>query len=78
MAATPSRKALAHVWSGRPLWDQSPQQLAREMVLIFGATAAGKAIEMTRMQTEAGNRNTAVKWQRVMSLIEESQRTAQK
>jgi hypothetical protein len=75
MTATTSRKALTHVWPGRPLWDQSPQQLARAMVQIFGTGAAGKAIEMTRMQTESGNRDAAVKWQRVMSLIEESRRT---
>jgi hypothetical protein len=44
------------------------------MMQIFGTAAAGKAIEMTRMQTEAGNRDAAVKWQRVMSLIEETGR----
>jgi hypothetical protein len=66
-----------HVWRSRPLWDQSPQQLARTMIQIFGTQAAGKALEMTRMQTEAGNRTTAVKWHRVMSLIEETRRKAQ-
>ena len=73
MVETQSRKVPA-VWRSRPLWDQSPQQLARMMIQIFGAAAAGKAIEMTRMQTEAGNRDAAVKWQRVMSMIEESVR----
>ena len=66
-----------HVWRRRPLWDQSPEQLARTMIQIFGAAAAGKALEMTRMQTEAGNRTTAVKWHRVMSLIEEIRRQTQ-
>lgn len=66
-----------HVWRRRPLWDQNPQQLARAMIQIFGTQAAGKALEMTRMQTEAGNRTTAVKWHRVMSLIEETRRKAQ-
>jgi len=66
-----------HVWRRRPLWDQSPEQLARTMIQIFGAAAAGKALEMTRMQTEAGNRTTAVKWHRVMSLIEEMRRQTQ-
>jgi hypothetical protein len=47
------------------------------MIQIFGTQAAGKALEMTRMQTEAGNRTTAVKWHRVMSLIEETHRKAQ-
>ncbi len=66
-----------HVWRSRPLWDQSPEQLAHTMIEIFGTQAAGKALEMTRMQTEAGNRATAVKWHRVMSLIEETRRKAQ-
>ena len=72
MAGMQSRPA--RVWRSRPLWDQSPKQLARTMMQIFGTAAAGKAIEMTRMQTEAGNRDAAVKWQRVMSLIEETGR----
>jgi len=42
---------------------------------IFGPAAAGKAIELTRMQTEAGNRDAAVKWDRAMSLIEETSRS---
>lgn len=74
MVETQSPKAPAAVWRSRPLWDQSPQQLAQMMIQIFGTAAAGKAIEMTRMQTEAGNRDAAVKWQRVMSMIEESVR----
>jgi hypothetical protein len=65
------------VWRRRPLWDQSPEQLARTMIQIFGTAAAGKALEMTRMQTEAGNRTTAVKWHRVMSLIEEMRKQTQ-
>jgi hypothetical protein len=69
-----THKDFGHVWRNRPLWDQSPEQLARTMIEIFGLQAAGKALEMTRMQTEAGNRTTAVKWHRVMSLIEESRR----
>jgi hypothetical protein len=68
---------ISHVWRQRPLWDQSPKQLARTMIQIFGTAAAGKALEMTRMQTEAGNRTTAVKWHRVMSLIEESRKKVQ-
>ena len=66
-----------HVWCTRPLWDQSPKQLARTMIQIFGADAAGKALEMIRMQTEAGSRTTAVKWHQVMRLIEETRRKAQ-
>ena len=76
MADTQSRKDIGHVWR-RPLWNQSPEQLARTMIQIFGTAAAGKALEMTRMQTEAGNRTTAVKWQRVMSLIEETRKKSQ-
>lgn len=68
-------KGFGQVWRSRPLWDQSPEQLARAMIEIFGMAAAGKALEMTRMQTEAGSRTTAVKWHRVMSLIEEARRT---
>ena len=67
---------IGHVWRSGPLWDQSPEELARTMIEIFGTQAAGKALEMTRMQTEAGNRSTAVKWHRVMSLIEETRRNS--
>lgn len=73
MADIAARKR-PRVWLNRPLWDQSPEQLAHVMMQIFGAAAAGKAIELTRMQTEAGNRDAAVKWHRVMSLIEETGR----
>jgi hypothetical protein len=70
-------KDFGHVWRSRPLWDQSPEELAHTMIEIFGtAAAAGKAVEMTRMQTEAGSRTTAIKWQRVMSLIEEARKQA--
>jgi hypothetical protein len=74
MANPQSPKDLGHVWRDRPIWDQSPEELARTMIQIFGVAAAGKAIEMTRMQTEACNRAAAVKWHRVMSLIEETLR----
>jgi len=74
MADTPVRKDRHSVWRSGPLWDQSPEQLAHMMMQIFGVAAAGKAIEMTRMQTEAGNRDAAVKWHRVMSFIEEAGR----
>jgi hypothetical protein len=57
-----------------PIWDQEPERLAHSMLQIFGRGAAGKALEMVRMQTKAGNRDGAVKWHRVMSLIEESVR----
>ena len=74
MADNQARKGPAQVWRRRPLWDQSPEQLAHVLMQIFGTAAAGKAIELTRMQTEAGNRDTAVKWHRVMSLIEATER----
>lgn len=74
MAGT--QKGFDRVWRSRPLWDQSPELLARTMIEIFGTAAAGKALEMTRMQTEAGSRTTAVKWHRVMSLIQETRRQA--
>ncbi len=73
MAGT--QKGFDQVWRTRPLWDQSPELLARTMTEILAPAAAGKALEMTRMQTEAGNRTTAVKWHRVMSLIEETRRS---
>jgi hypothetical protein len=72
-----SMRGTGVVSEDRPLWDRSPQYLARMMIQIFGTAATGKAIEMTRMQTEAGNRTAAVKWQRVMSLIEEARRNPQ-
>ena len=73
MAGT--QKGFDQVWRSRPLWNQSPELLARTLIEIFGTQAAGKALEMPRMQTEAGNRTTAIKWHRVMSLIEETRRT---
>lgn len=72
----PARKIPNQVWRRRPLWDQSPEQLAHMLMQIFGTAAAGKAIELTRMQTEAGNSDAAVKWHRVMSLIEEMGKNA--
>jgi hypothetical protein len=44
------------------------------MIEIFGSAAAGKAIEMVRLQTSAGNRDAAVRWHHIMSLIEEAGR----
>jgi hypothetical protein len=58
-----------------PILEQKPEYLAHSMVQIFGRGAAGKALEMVRMQTRAGNRHGAVKWHRVMSLIEDAART---
>ena len=58
-----------------PILEQKPENLAYSMVQIFGRGAAGKALEMVRMQTRAGNRSGAVKWHRVMSLIEGAART---
>jgi hypothetical protein len=55
-----------------PTWDQDPQRTAQSMIQIFGAAAASKAIEMVRMQTNAGDRDAALKWHHVMRLIEEA------
>jgi hypothetical protein len=44
------------------------------MIEIFGSAAAGKAIEMVRLQTSAGNRDVAVRWHHIVSLIEEAGR----
>ena len=44
------------------------------MIQIFGPAAAGKAIEMVRLETSAGNRDAAIRWHRIMSLIEEAGR----
>jgi hypothetical protein len=48
--------------------------LAQHLIRTFGSGAAGKAIEMVRMETNAGNREAAVRWHQIMSLIEESGR----
>ena len=47
------------------------EQLAQSMIHLFGSSASGKAIEIIREQTNAGDRNGALKWHRVMSRIEE-------
>lgn len=75
MTDIPGRKGPVQVWHSHALWDQDPEQLAHMLMQIFGTAAAGKAIELTRMQTEAGNRDAAIKWHRVMSLIEETGRS---
>jgi hypothetical protein len=53
---------------------QDPERLAQHLIRTFGSGAAGKAIEMVRMETNAGNREAAVRWHQIMSLIEESGR----
>jgi len=55
-------------------WDQDPALLAQSMIQIFGPAAAGKAIERVRLETGAGNRDAAIRWHRIMSLIEEAGR----
>jgi hypothetical protein len=67
-----------HIKRGRmraPMRDRNPERMAETMIQIFGsASAAGQAIEMVRMQTNAGNRDAAVKWHHIMRLIEETGR----
>ena len=61
-------------WQRGSLRNQNPERLAKHMIRMYGAAAAGKAIEMVRIETGAGNRDAAVRWHRVMSLIEEAGR----
>ena len=53
---------------------QEPEQLAQSLIHDFGLAAAGKALEMVRKQTAAGNREAARKWHRVMSIIMDYER----
>jgi hypothetical protein len=53
---------------------QEPEQLAQSLIHSFGVAAAGKALEMVRKQTAAGNREAARKWHRVMSIIADYER----
>jgi hypothetical protein len=58
------------------IYHQTAEQLAESMIQIYGAAAPSKAIDMIRINTGAGNRDAAVKWHCVMSLIEEARRMA--
>lgn len=57
-----------------PEEEKYHEDMAKFMIEMFGAAAASKAIEIVRMQTTAGDREGAVRWHRVMSLIEDSRR----
>ena len=48
--------------------------MAQSLIHDFGVAAAGKALEMVRKQTAAGNREAARKWHRVMSIIADYER----
>jgi hypothetical protein len=61
-------------WSDAPLLSEDPRHLARHLIDRFGAAAAGKAFEKVREATDAKNRKAALKWHKVMSLIEQTKR----
>ena len=61
-------------WSDASLWSDDPNLLAHHLIECFGSAAAGKAFDMIRAATNAKNRDAALKWHKVMSLIEEAKR----
>jgi len=69
-----SRKSSIEVWARDALWHQEPEQLAQHMMQIFGSAASEKVVELVRIQTKAGNRDAAIRWHRVMTLIEGARR----
>jgi hypothetical protein len=62
------------VWSDDLLLKQNPKRVAQYMIRYFGPAAAGLAFDMVRAETSAHNREAALKWHQVMSLIEDAKR----
>jgi hypothetical protein len=57
-------------------WDQQADELANYLIKLFGRAAAGKALDMVRVETSAGNRDEALRWHHVMTLIEKAARSS--
>lgn len=64
----------AEGWSDASLLSEDPRQLARHLIDRFGSAAAGEAFDKVRAATNAKNRKAALKWHKVMSLIEQARR----
>jgi hypothetical protein len=72
MREIPPQKVRSTIHDG--IREREIEQIAQSMIKMFGPSASGKAIEMIRHQTSAGDRDGALKWHLVMSRIEESRR----